>query len=79
MVQRYRLGAGVLQVQLKVVLQVFADARQVVHHRDVEAFQQGRGPTPERCSSCGEAMAPELTSTSLRARASTRSSLSPTR
>lgn len=37
-----------------------------------------RGPTPERCSSCGEAMAPELTMTSLRARASTRSSLSPT-
>ena len=40
-VQRYRLGAGVLQVQLQVVLQVLADARQVVDHRDVEAFQQG--------------------------------------
>src|SRR5471030_1298157 len=45
-VQRHRLGAGVLQVQLKVILQVFADARQVVDHRDVEAFQQfGRANT----------------------------------
>lgn len=39
-VQRYRLGAGVLQVQLKVVLQVFTNTRQVVYNRDVEAFQQ---------------------------------------
>ena len=39
-VQRHRLGAGILQVQLKVVLQVFADAGQVVDHRDVEAFEQ---------------------------------------
>jgi hypothetical protein len=64
--QRYRLLAGVLQVHLQVVLQVLADARQVVHV-DVEAFQQVGGPTPERCRICGEAMAPPHSSTSRRA------------
>ncbi|CEL31964.1 hypothetical protein SRM1_05338 [Pseudomonas fluorescens] len=39
-VQRNRLGARILQVQLKVILQVFTDARQIVYDRDVEAFQQ---------------------------------------
>ena len=34
--------AGVLQVHLQVVLQVFPDARQIVHHVDVQAFQQRR-------------------------------------
>ncbi|KAG1179661.1 hypothetical protein G6F35_016215 [Rhizopus arrhizus] len=38
--QRHRLLALVLQVHLKVVLQVGADARQVVHQVDVEAAQQ---------------------------------------
>ncbi|MNQ61744.1 hypothetical protein D3C85_760650 [compost metagenome] len=39
-VQRNRLSARVLQVQLKVILQVFTDARQVVDHRNVELVQQ---------------------------------------
>ncbi|MCY1359422.1 hypothetical protein D9M69_459920 [compost metagenome] len=41
-VQRDRLLAGVLQVHLQVVLEVLADARQVVHHRHAEIAQQRR-------------------------------------
>ncbi len=41
-IQRHRLGAGVLQVHLQVILQILANARQVVDHRDVEAFEQCR-------------------------------------
>jgi hypothetical protein len=49
-IQRNRLGARVLQVHLEMVLQVLADARQVVNHLDVEPLEQFAGPTPERCS-----------------------------
>ena len=38
-VQRHRLGAGVLQVHLQVILQVLADARQFMHQRDVQLAQ----------------------------------------
>ncbi len=41
-VDRHRLLAGVLQVEFQMILQVGADARQVMHHRDVQVAQQGR-------------------------------------
>ncbi len=39
-VEGHRLGAGVLQIEFQVILQVFADARQVMYHGDVQAFEQ---------------------------------------
>ncbi|MNV82020.1 hypothetical protein D3C71_1757310 [compost metagenome] len=45
-IERHRLLAGVLQVQLQVVLEVLADPGQVVHQRDVEVAQQRRWADP---------------------------------
>ncbi len=42
-VQRYRLGAGVLQVHLQMVLQVLPDTRQIVDQGDVQFAEQRRG------------------------------------
>ena len=45
--------------RLQVILQVLADAGQLVHDRDAEAAAAARaGPTPESCSSCGDCIAP---------------------
>ncbi len=38
-IQRHRLGAGVLQVHLQVILKVLANARQVMNHRDIQLVQ----------------------------------------
>jgi hypothetical protein len=55
---RDRLLAGVLDVDLEVVLQVLADAGQVGDDVDAERRSSAALPTPESCSSCGELIAP---------------------
>ncbi|CCK06833.1 protein of unknown function DUF140 [Cronobacter sakazakii 696] len=41
-VERNRLFTFVLQIHLQVILQIFADARQIMHHRNIKLFQQFR-------------------------------------
>ncbi|CCK14201.1 protein of unknown function DUF140 [Cronobacter universalis NCTC 9529] len=41
-VERDRLFTFVLQIHLQVILQIFADARQIMHHRNITLFQQFR-------------------------------------
>ena len=48
----------------QVVLEVAADAGQVVHDVDLRGCSSAAGPTPESIRSCGELMAPPLRITS---------------
>ena len=58
-IERDRLRAGHLEIELEMVLQVLADAGQVVHDRDAVLAQARRpGPMPESFSSCGELIEP---------------------
>ena len=43
---------------LQMILQVLADAGQVVPHRDVQLCSRSPGPIPETWKICGEPMAP---------------------
>ena len=62
------LRALVDQADLQVVLQVLADAGQLVHDRDAVRVAAARaGPMPDSCSSCGDWIAPAASSTSARA------------
>ena len=56
---RHRLRRRALDIDLEVVLQVLADAGQVVDDRRRRAARGARAsPTPETWSSCGELIAP---------------------
>ena len=63
---RDRLRAGVLDVDLEVVLEVLADAGQVVDDVTPSASSSAALPTPESWSSCGELIAPPQRITSPR-------------
>ncbi|CCJ88366.1 protein of unknown function DUF140 [Cronobacter turicensis 564] len=39
-IERHRLFALVLQIHLQVILKILADARQIMHHRNIKLFQQ---------------------------------------
>ena len=58
----HRVGAvdaAIDDAAADVVLQILADARQIVHDRDaVAACSSAPGPMPESCSSCGELIEP---------------------
>jgi hypothetical protein len=47
------LGAFEDKAQLQVVLQVLTHARKIAERRNAELLQQGAGPMPDSCSSCG--------------------------
>ena len=57
----------VCHAQLQMILQIFADAAQVVHHGMPSRCRRAPLPMPDSSSSCGEFTAPAARITSLRA------------
>ena len=66
-IERDRLRAGDLEIEFQVVLQVLADAGQIVHHRMPVRRSSSAGPMPESFRSCGELIGPARRITSRRA------------